>query len=418
MSNVTFKISLDAKSKEEKKHLFLSVTHKRKTRQFSLGIDSKLTKEEFNNPRLKITKEAFDQAKPLYSRAADVIKELGDDFSFIKFRARFNGGISINTDMSTDINDVFNHYIHDHRSNAQGTIDCYKTIVTHLTQFKKGIKITDLDVDMILQLQDYIRDTFRKKYGKEMSETTMAIYMRSLRALYNYAQIKLNLPPENYPFGRYKISITSSTSSHRAMTDEDFDKFINYIPRNKNEEFAHTMFFISFGLSGMNTADILNIKNKNIKNNTELEYVREKTKNRTTKLTTIEMNITPEVMSLIKKYAVIEPDSPNNYIFPFFTSEMSEKQKLRKRKDITSKINQYLKEICTNIGIEPITSYWARHTVATKLYNTGISSEVISKLLGHSSVTTTNIYLGQLGLKKKEEVQDKISNFLKDIRIG
>ena len=150
----------------------------------------------------------------------------------------------------------------------------------------------------------------------------------------------------------------------------------------------------------------------------KLEYVREKTKNRTTKLTTIEMNIPPEVMSLIKKYAVIEPDSPDKYIFPFFTNEMSEKQNLRKRKDITRKINQYLKEICTNIGIEPITSYWARHTVATKLYNTGISSEVISKLLGHSSVTTTNLYLGQLGLKKKEEVEANISNFIKDIRIG
>ena len=81
------------------------------------------------------------------------------------------------------------------------------------------------------------------------------------------------------------------------------------------------------------------------------------------------------------------------------------------------RINKYLGEICTNIGIEPITTYWARHTVATKLFNAGITAEVISKLLGHSSLKTTDLYLGQLGLQKKREVEVNISNFMKEIRI-
>jgi site-specific recombinase XerD len=94
---------------------------------------------------------------------------------------------------------------------------------------------------------------------------------------------------------------------------------------------------------------------------------------------------------------------------------MTEKQKLRKRKDINRRIDWSLKDICANLDILPITTYWARHTIATKLYNAGESPAVISKLLGHSSIKTTDTYLGQLGLDKKEEVATNVSSLLADL---
>lgn len=416
MKRVTVKIALDAKSKEEKKSIFLAITHERHTRQYSLGFDMKLTRKDFNNQRLKATKEALDLATPYYIKAEAIIKELGENFSFIRFADRFKGGNIVNN-ASTNINDVFDQYLNDHRSLHQGTADSYRTIVNHITMFKPGLRITDLDVDMILKLQDHIRTKYRKEKGKELSEATMGIYMRALRAIYNYAQDKFNLPREKYPFGKNKIVIHTSESSHRAMSDEDFTKFISYKPTNKNEEFAHDMFFISFGLAGMNTADIINIKNKEIKNNNELEYVREKTKDRTTKRTVIRMTIPTKVISLIKKYAALHPERPEEYIFPFYNNTMTEKQKLRKRKDVNRAIDRSLKDICNNLSIHPITTYWARHTIATKLYNAGESPAVISKLLGHSSIKTTDTYLGQLGLDKKEEVETNVSSFMEELKI-
>jgi len=415
MRKIRAKIILDAKSKEEKKSIFLAVTHERTTRQYSLGIDVKLTKDEFNNHRLKVTKEALELAEPYRIKAEKIIRELDDNFSLIRFSERFRGGAMTADTSSRKISDIYDQYINDHRSLHQGTADNYRTIVNHITKFRSGLKITDLDVNMILKLQDHIRTNYRKEKGREMSETTMGIYMRALRALYNYAQDKFNLPREEYPFGKNKIVIHTSESSHRAMPDEDFNKFINYKPANKNEEFAHDMFFISFGLAGMNTADILNLKNKNIKSNHELEYVREKTKDRTTKRTAIKMVIPTKVMSLINKYAVLHSEEPEEYIFPFYTNTMTEKQKLRKRKDINRRIDWSLKDICANLDILPITTYWARHTIATKLYNAGESPAVISKLLGHSSIKTTDTYLGQLGLDKKEEVATNVSSLLADL---
>lgn len=417
MNKVTVMITLDAKSQEEKKSIFLAVRHERRTRQYSLGINTKLTKPEFENPRLKITKDALELARPYQVKAETIIRDLGDDFSFIKFKERFRGDNQVVNNASRDINDVFSQFIQDRKNLHQGTIDSYKSIINHINNFKHGIKITDLDVDMILKLQEHIQSKFRKEHGRELSETTMDIYMRALRALYNYAQTKFNLPREHYPFGSNKIVIHSCESSHRAMSDEDFTRFISYKPSNRDEEFAHDMFIISYGLVGMNNADIFNIKNKNIKDGSKLEFIREKTRDRTTKRIVINLIIEPKILALITKYGAIVPEAPDDYIFPFYNKEMTEKQKLRKRKDVTRAIDRSLKTICSNVGIPPITLYWARHTIATNLYNAGRSAEVISKLLGHADIKTTNTYLGQLGLKKQEEVANDISNFLKDLEI-
>ena len=55
--------------------------------------------------------------------------------------------------------------------------------------------------------------------------------------------------------------------------------------------------------------------------------------------------------------------------------------------------NRMLKEIAVLAGInKPITFHTARHTFATISITLGIPIEVISKLLGHTSISTTQIY--------------------------
>lgn len=360
MNKPTIRVVLDPKSKEEKKSIFLAVTYERRTRQYSLGIDMKLTKKEFDNPRLKITKAAYDLATPFYNKAESIVKELGEDFSFILFSERFKGNGRMKSEVSKDVLDIYNHYIQEKKV-RQGTIDSYKTAVTHLTNFKHGIKITDLDVDMLLKFQEYLRNNYKLNSGKNMSDTTIGIYMRSLRALYKYAEKIFELSPKRNPFGEGKITIPNSPACHRAMNDEEFKKLLCYTPRNKDEEFALDMFLISFGLAGMNLVDILKLKNKNIINKQELEFIREKTRNRTKTEVVIQLNIPPKIFSLMEKYASFNSNSPDSYIFPFLNEIMTEKQMLRKRKSINKSINSGLKSICENTGITNITTYWARH---------------------------------------------------------
>lgn len=408
-SKATCKIVLDTKSKEPEKRLFLSVTYQRQAYKYSLGLSYKLTKEQFENKNLKITKEALAEAEPEKIRAEQIITSLGKDFSFATFKKRFKGkdiAVSKRT-MTNKLLDVFDHFVEDHPQMAPGTIDSYKTIVNHLIAFEKNICITDITIPFLKSFKEYL-----KKNTSVKSEATINIYYRSLRAIYNYAEVNLDIDHKNNPFGKNKILIASNSNIKRAINERDFQKFLLYKPLNSKEEFAHDMFLISFGLVGMNIADILSIKNSNIKKDI-LTYHRKKTEKRQKDATAISIKIDKPVMDIIKKHGYINPDSPNDYIFPFLNSSMTEKQELRKRKDITKIINKSLEGICNNIKIEKITTYTARHTIATMLMNSGVKVEAISKSLGHSNIKVTQNYLSQLSDKVMNDIADKTSSFMR-----
>lgn len=72
------------------------------------------------------------------------------------------------------------------------------------------------------------------------------------------------------------------------------------------------------------------------------------------------------------------------------------------------KINKYLKEIIVSIGIrKKITFHSARHTFATvvTLCN-GVPIETLSKLLGHTKLSTTQIYARVLESKLSSDISN------------
>ena len=62
------------------------------------------------------------------------------------------------------------------------------------------------------------------------------------------------------------------------------------------------------------------------------------------------------------------------------------------------------------LGITSInlTSYVSRHTMAMTLQNKEVQREVISQVLGHKDLTTTNVYLDSF----KTDVIDKTAKLL------
>ena len=59
-----------------------------------------------------------------------------------------------------------------------------------------------------------------------------------------------------------------------------------------------------------------------------------------------------------------------------------------------SKYQKYLRQLAEELGIKfHLTSYVSRHTAAMTLQRNNIPREVISQMLGHADLETTNIYL-------------------------
>ena len=61
---------------------------------------------------------------------------------------------------------------------------------------------------------------------------------------------------------------------------------------------------------------------------------------------------------------------------------------------LTKTVNKYMKRIAEKLELtKDVTTYFARHSFATVLRNSGASTEFISEALGHSSMKTTQSYL-------------------------
>ena len=79
------------------------------------------------------------------------------------------------------------------------------------------------------------------------------------------------------------------------------------------------------------------------------------------------------------------------------------------------RLNAYLKEIAEIVGIEKnLTHHLARKTFASTilLYN-DIPMEIVSELLGHSEMQTTQNHYAKVVKKKVSEMMSKLDNKLK-----
>ena len=99
------------------------------------------------------------------------------------------------------------------------------------------------------------------------------------------------------------------------------------------------------------------------------------------KTKTIEMRLNDEKRKNLKLNDVIE-----------FTNVLTNEKlsvkvlNLYHYNDFKKRLNENLKKISYNIGInKDISTYWARHTFATLMYEIGVSMDTIADCLGHKS---------------------------------
>lgn len=71
----------------------------------------------------------------------------------------------------------------------------------------------------------------------------------------------------------------------------------------------------------------------------------------------------------------------------------TEQQRYDRTHKVLTNTNRWLRKIGQRVGIEHLTTYVARHTFATVLKRSGVNIAIISESLGHSDLSTTQIYL-------------------------
>ena len=111
--------------------------------------------------------------------------------------------------------------------------------------------------------------------------------------------------------------------------------------------------------------------------------------------------------------------SPDTYIFPYLKFGMTPEKQRNAILLLIHLINEYMKQIAVELEIyKPITTYYARHSFATILKNSGVSTEFISEALGHSSLATTKNYLAGFEQDAIRKTTDVLTSFKNNLRIA
>ncbi len=89
---------------------------------------------------------------------------------------------------------------------------------------------------------------------------------------------------------------------------------------------------------------------------------------------------------------------------------ITDKQIFHRIVKVLRKVNSALKEIGADIGLKfPLTTYVARHSYATVLKRSGVNIAIISESLGHSDLSTTQIYLDSF---ENSQIDEAMKNLL------
>ena len=238
------------------------------------------------------------------------------------------------------------------------------------------------------------------KNGK--SKTTIGIYLRSLRTIYNLQKID----PKLYPFGegKHKYSIPTGKNIKKALTVNEIALIYNYQAKpGSTQEMAKDYWLFLYLSNGMNVKDFCLLKWGNIVGDM-FEYERAKTARSKQESKQISVAIKPETWDIIKKWG--QPSlNKNAFIFPHLQPGMDAEKERAIYQQLTKTINKHMKRIVKEVGIEKnVTTYFARHSFATVMKRSGAQIELISELLGHSSVNVTRSYLDSF---EKEQIQEK-----------
>lgn len=296
--------------------------------------------------------------------------------------------------LNDGVNSIYEKHIQ--ALNDEGRISTarsYQDSLTSMSSYKKNLKVSQITPDFLKGYEKWMTDNGR-------SLTTVGMYVRALRTIFNMAIENEVIDASKYPFKKYTIPAPQKIS--RTLKKEEIRQIINYTAKRDADAVALDYWVFSFISNGMNFKDIALLKYGNI-NGDFLEFRRAKTK-RTTNNNSLPIMVPLDenLLYIIKKRGN-KSKKKEDYIFPILKHGLTPQQEYDHIKTFVRNTNKRLTRVGIELGLSlKVTSYVARHCFATIQKNNNAPLAYISEALGHSNLKTTQNYFGRFedeGLK-------------------
>jgi site-specific recombinase XerD len=270
-------------------------------------------------------------------------------------------------------------------TNRLGYAGIFKSTKNSLVTFRNGkdFQFSDITTSFLTKYEDAF-------YVRGVAPNSVFVFLRTFKTLVNYARKDSIVKSDFDPFKELNFTkFRRIRTKKRAVSKEDIQKIEKLkIKDDQGLLNARNYFLFSYYNRGINFIDIAYLKWDDVKNG-RLVYTRRKTKEDFT------IALLPPAIKILDYYKKLTFEDNDSYIFPILSATYKTPQSIRNRLvKMLRIVNQDLKAVGEKAKIsEKLTTYVARHSFATNLKKSGISTSVISEAMGHDSEKTTKIYL-------------------------
>lgn len=273
-----------------------------------------------------------------------------------------------------------------HSDRRESTKENLFTTITVLQEFRPGLDFKDITYTFLKDFEVYLRE-------KGNGINTVAKHLRQLRTLVNEAINQGYIHADAYPFRKFKIK--QEKGSHEFLTPDELKKLENLEVHDlKLRHVLDAFLFCCY--VGLRFSDFCQLTPSNFIRVNGKRWLHFKSIK-----TGIELRLPLHLLFEGKALAILD-----RYCITEFASLGS-----------NSEVNKALSVIISMARIKKhVTYHTARHTCATLLIHQGVPITTVQRLLGHTSVKTTEIYseiLSSTILRDLKAIKRKrvVSNF-------
>ena len=265
------------------------------------------------------------------------------------------------------------------------------TLKAYRIDLEQYLSFIKKDFLLKARIEEYITE-LHKKYKQKTVKRKIA----SIKAFYRYLEEEERLEGSN-PFTKIRVKFKEIESLPRIIPRNDIERLLNYmydVMKQSGQEvtiYRDLSVIEMFFATGARVYEISNLKIQDIDlDNGIIKLFGKGSKERYVQIGS------PEVLELVKEYYRLNQQKINKSGF-FFVNRHG---KRFSEQSIRRMIRKYSCQAGISIHITP---HMFRHSVATYLLEEGVDIMYIQKILGHSSIKTTQIYL-HIASKKQMEI--------------
>ncbi|WP_055445540.1 site-specific integrase [Lacinutrix himadriensis] len=246
------------------------------------------------------------------------------------------------------------------------------------------IYLNQLNFEFLSHFELFLCEIWPAGHPKALSNNTRMKHIQRLRKVVTLAYHLEWIDRD--PFVRWKM--TYDKTNREFLTELELKNLEEKVFVSKRLDRVRDLFVFSC-YTGISYVDIMNLKPNNVVLSIDggnwIMTKRQKTN------TVVKVPLLRQALDIINKYKDHPTTVVNDSLLPKITNE---------------KLNVFLKEVANFVGIQKnLTFHMARHTFATTVtLSNGVPIETVSKLLGHTKISTTQIYARVLENKVSDDM--------------